>query len=228
MQRLSSSTVGMFFIALFWMGTASAQSFSRSVKPYEINYKMAFQPEIELEGIKGSPFLFEQSKTADIALSGGKMHTNIPFNILPEKDEVLILPGDIELDPLVIRNWEWIKTTDENPRLFRWENLEGKRRIVEVLYEKEGEKYVALHRKPLIPAPAFKDSYSGPLFDNFAQDTRYFVLNGLKSREIRTNSTGLKELAKEKNNALRDFIRTEKLKPEQSDHMKRILVFLMD
>lgn len=199
-----------------------------SVKQQEVDYGRAFRFNVKSDGVKGTPFLYDEPIAANISLKGGKFYENIPFNFLPEKDEIYIQTGGPESDPLVLKNWEWLQTLEEAPKLFRLEYLDGKERIVEILFEKGKEKFVALHFKYLVKPDNLKDGYSGPQYDTFRPDVRFFKVNGLSSVEFKGNNSGLKELAKDQYNALREYVKEEKLKPERSEDMKKVLSFLFD
>ncbi len=204
------------------------QSVTTMNRNNDVDYNRAFRFNVKSDGVKGTPFLYEEPIRANISLAGGKVYEDIPFNIFPEKEEIYIQTGGEDSDPLLLKNWEWLQTLEENSKLFRLEYVDGKQRIVEILYEKDREKFVALHTKYLVKPSNLKDGYTGPQYDTYKPDVKFYKLNGLKTTEVKTNNSGLKELAGGKYGDLRALIKSEKLKPEQSQDMKRILEFLMD
>ncbi|MFD2200673.1 hypothetical protein [Shivajiella indica] len=208
-------------------GSLYGQSIT-TVKANDIDYGRAFRFNVKSDGVRGTPFLYDEPKSAKISLDGGKVYEDIPFNILPEKEEIYIQTGGEESDPLVLKNWIWLETLEDSPKLFRMEYLEGKQRIVEILYEKGSEKYVALHTKYLVKPTNLKDGYTGPQYDTYKPDVRFYKINGLQSQEFKGNTSGLKELSSDRYNELRDYIKNEKLKTETADDMKKVLVFLFD
>jgi hypothetical protein len=209
------------------IGYVKAQSVT-SLQQQEVDYGRAFRFNVKSDGIKGTPFLYDEPIAANISLKGGKVYENIPFNFLPEKDEIYIQTGGPESDPLVLKNWEWLQTLEQHPKLFKLEYLDGKERIVEILFEKDREKYVAIHLKYLVKPTNLKDGYTGPQYDTYRPDVRFYKINGLSSAEFKGNTSGLKELAKDQYNALREYVKVEKLKPERSEDMKKVLSFLFD
>ena len=221
--------VGAVLLLLGMLGSESlfGQSIS-TVRSNDVDYGRAFRFNVKSDGVKGTPFLYDEPKSAKIALDGGKVYDNIPFNILPEKEEVFIQTGGEESDPLVLKNWNWLETLEDSPKLFRLEYIEGKQRIVEILYEKDSEKFVALHTKYLVKPSNLKDGYTGPQYDTYKPDVNFYKINGLQSIEFKGNTSGLKDLANNRHNELRDYIKSEKLKPENPDDMKKVLAFLFD
>jgi hypothetical protein len=219
--------VVIFFIGLMLSESLIAQSIS-TVRSNDLDYGRAFRFNVKSDGVKGTPFLYDEPKSAKISLDGGKVYDNIPFNILPEKEEIYIQTGGKESDPLVLKNWIWLETLEEAPKLFRTEYIEGKQRIVEILFEKDQDKYVAVHSKYLVKPSNLKDGYTGPQYDTYKPETKFFKINGLQSVEFKGNASGLKDLSDNRYNELRDFIKSGKLKPENSEDMKKVLVFLFD
>ena len=177
--------------------------------------------------MKGTPFLFEEPPLGNIALSNGKIYEEIPFNILLETSKVYIQTGGDDSQPLELRNWDWIKVGEEE-RLFRMEYVSGKPRIAEILYENDKEKYIALHTKNLIKSTGTRDGYSGPQYDTYRAGINFLHIIGMQSNEIKTNSTGLKELAGDRYNDLKDFMKSKKIKSENPADMRKILIFLFD
>jgi hypothetical protein len=199
-----------------------------TVRSNDVDLGRAFRFNVKSDGVKGTPFLYDEPKSAKISLDGGKVYEDIPFNIFPEKEEIYIQTGGEESDPLVLKNWNWLETIEDSPKLFRLEYIDGKQRIVEILFEKERDKYVALHTKYLVKPSNLKDGYTGPQFDTYKPDVKFYKINGLQSNEFKGNTSGLKDLANNRYNELRDYIKTEKLKPENAEDMKKVLVFLFD
>jgi hypothetical protein len=215
--------LGMFLLQGLWTTVALAQS--DLTRPNQPDPHM-FRLNSKSDGIKGTPYLFENFQPAKISLVGGKVYDEIPFNILLEKGEVYIQSLDGEGNGIVLKNWEWIETTEEDPRLFRIEYVEGRPNFVEIIFENEKQKLIARHSKPLIRPSGQRDGYSGPQYDEFRHDIHYFWLNGLQSEEIKMNTQGLKTLAGDRLTDVRQFIKTNKLKPEQPQDLKKIMKYL--
>lgn len=220
--------LGVLIMIFITMGPVWAQSVTSMNRNNDLDYGRAFRFNAKSDGVKGTPFLYEEPMSAKIALANGKIYEDIPFNIYPENEEVFIQTGGEDSEPLILKNWDWLQTLEEHPKLFRLEYLEGKQRIVEILYEKDRDKFVALHSKYLVKPTTLKDGYTGPQYDVYKNNVRFYKINGLKSTEIKPNNAGMKELAQAQYSQLRNFIKEEKLKPEQTQDMKRILQFLMD
>lgn len=194
-----------------------------SLRQNDVDYGRAFRFNAKSDGVKGTPFLYDEPKSAKVSLKGGKIYEDIPFNILPEKEEVYIQTGGTESEPLVLKNWEWLQTLEEEPKIFRLEYIEGKQRIVEILYENDREKFVALHSKYLVEPTVLKDGYTGPQYDTYKQNTRYYKISGLSSKEFKTNNSGIKELAGPKFNEVMAFIKSNNIKTDRPSGLKQVL-----
>ncbi|SMD45595.1 hypothetical protein SAMN00777080_4252 [Aquiflexum balticum DSM 16537] len=200
----------------------------QTVKSPENIHSGIFRLNPKSDGLKGTPFLFEEPPLGNISLSNGKHYEEIPFNILLETSKVYIQTGGDDSQPLELRNWDWIKVGMEEERLFRMEYISGKPQIAEILYEKEKEKYIAIHTKTLVQATGSRDGYSGPQYDTYKAGIDFLLINGMQSSEIKTNSAGLKDLAGDKYDDLKVFIKSKKIKPENPTDMRKILIFLFD
>lgn len=194
-----------------------------SFKQNDIENGRAFRFNAKSDGVKGTPFLYDEPKSAKVSLKGGKVYENIPFNILPEKEEIYIQAGGSESEPLLLKNWEWLQTLDEEPKIFRLEYLEGKQRIVEILYENDKAKFVALHSKYLVEPTVLKDGYTGPQYDTYKQSTRYYKITGNSSKEFKANNAGIKELAGPKYREVMAFIKSNNIKADRPSGLKQVL-----
>lgn len=220
------------FLIIFGFGfcishTAKSQAV-QSIKSPEQQYLGTFRINPKSDGLKGTPFLFDVPPLGKIGLSGGKDYNDIPFNILLDKNEVYIQTGGDESEPLLLRNWEWIEIPGEEIRVFKTEYLQGKPQVVEILYEKDGKKYLASHKKTLVRPSSQRDGYSGPQYDTFRHDIKYFEIKGMQTTEIKTNSAGIKEWAGKRNDDLKEFIKENKLNPDDPLDMKKIIIFLVN
>jgi hypothetical protein len=218
----------LFFLA--WVTpllTAYCQAI-QTIRASENQYSGTFRLNPKSDGVKGTPFLFEIPPMGNISLTNGKVYDQVPFNILLETNMIYIQTGGDDSEPLPLRNWEWVKTGEEGQRLFRMEFVMGKSQIVEVLYEKDQEKYIALHAKNLVKPSGVRDGYTGPQYDTFKHDIKFMIVKGMQSTEIKTSAAGIKELAGDKYNDLKEFMKSEKLKPETPTDLRKILIFLLD
>lgn len=213
----------LVFIAICFEGTAQSIT---TIRQNDFDYGRAFRFNKKSDGVKGTPFLFEEPPMAKVALSSGKVYDEIPVNILPEKEAVYIQIGDESTDPLVLRNWDYLTILDENPRMYRLEYINGKQRIVEILLENEKDKFVALHTKNLIKPNTVKDGYTGPQFDVYRPSTKFYKIRGMSSEEFKGSSSGIKELSGKQYSEVKNFIKKEKLKPERAVDMRRVLEFI--
>ncbi len=178
------------------------------------------------DGIKGSPYLFETPQLGMISLGDGKIYEDIPFNILLENNEVFIHMSGENNPPLAVKKWEWIKTSEENPRVFRKEVFEARPRIFEIIFENDTEKIVALHSKRLIKPTGQKDGYSGPQYETYVHNINFYRLKGLQAEEIKTNNSGLKEISGDQYTSLKKFMKEEKLNSDQPQDLKLVFEFL--
>jgi hypothetical protein len=226
-MKKSLKTVLLISIGMIMAFSAKSQAI-QTIKSPENNYLGTFRLNPKSDGLKGTPFLFEEPPLGNISLSNGKLYEDIPFNILLEASKVYIQTGGEDTQPLELKNWDWIKVGEEEERLFRMEYISGKPQIVEILYENENEKYIALHSKNLVKATGTRDGYSGPQYDTYKAGIDFLHIIGMQSTEIKTNSSGLKELAGDKYDNLKDFMKSKKIKPENPVDMRKILIFLFD
>ncbi|WP_228779880.1 hypothetical protein [Aquiflexum lacus] len=220
------------YILIFLIGGMQAFSaFSQAIQTIrspENQYSGTFRLNPKSDGVKGTPYLFEIPPMGNISLNNGNVHDQVPFNILLETNTVYIQTGGEDSEPLALKNWQWIKTMGEDERLFKMEFVSGKSQLVEILFENENGKYVALHSKTLVQPSGVRDGYTGPQYDTYKHDIKYLFIKGMQSSELKTNSSGMKDLAGEKYNELKNFIKTEKLKPENPTDLRKILIFLLD
>lgn len=226
-MKKSFKTILLISIGMMMAFSAKSQAI-QTIKSTENRYLGTFRLNPKSDGLKGTPFLFEEPPLGNISLSNGKIYEEIPFNILLESSKVYIQTGGEDSPPLELKNWVCIKIGKEEERLFRMEYISGKPQIVEILYENEKEKYIALHSKNLVKATGNRDGYSGPQYDTYKAGIDFLLLIGMQSTEIKTNSSGLKDLAGDKYDALKDFMKSKKIKPENPVDMRKILIFLFD
>jgi len=226
-MKKSFKTVLLISIGMMMAFSAKSQVV-QTIKSSESEFMGTFRLNPKSDGLKGTPFLFEEPPLGNISLSNGKIYEEIPFNILLETSKVYIQTGGEDSQPLELKNWNWIKVGEEEERLFRMEYVSGKPQIVEILYENENEKYIALHTKSLIEATGKRDGYSGPQYDTYRAGIDFLHVIGMQSSEIKINSTGLKDLAGDKYDDLKDFMKSKKIKPENPTDMRKILIFLFD
>ncbi len=178
------------------------------------------------DGLKGTPYMFEVPQKGKISVAGGKIYEDIPFNILLEKNEVFIHMSGAENPPLAVKNWEWITTSEGNPRTFRKEIIEAQPKIVEILYESQSEKIVAVHRKVLVKPQRQKDGYSGSQYDTYQPTTKFLRLKGLQVEEVKFNTAGLKEISGDNFNNLKQYMKDENLDSKKPQDLRLILEFI--
>lgn len=206
----------------------SVESFSQVIQTgndVQVNFR-SFRINPKTDGIKGTPFLYDTPPLATITLKDGNTYENLPFNILLEKDQVYIQTDGDESDPFLVKNWTSITATGDEDRVFRQEVIQGQPKVVEILFENENGKYVAVHSKNLIQPTGSRDSYSGPQYETYRHNIKYFFLKGLKSTEIKAGTAGLKELAGDRYGDVRNFMKAEKLKFDNPYDIRKIIEFL--
>jgi hypothetical protein len=216
----------LFLFLFSFYHLAESQTVPSLNKQYQ-DYLGTFRINPKSDGLKGTPFLFDVPPLGKINLEDGKEYAEIPFNILLEKNEVYIQTGGEDSAPLLLRKWELIEIPGNEPRIFKIDYLQGKPQIIEFLYENDNEKYIATHAKTLIRPSGQRDGYSGPQYDTFRHDIKYFKIKGMQAVEIKTNSAGLKEWAGERNEELKKFIKENKLDLNDPSAMKKAISFLI-
>lgn len=200
----------------------------QTIKSPENRHMGTFRLNPKSDGVKGTPFLFDIPPMGNISLSNGNVHDQVPFNILLETNTVYIQTGGEDSEPLPLKNWNWIKTGGEDERLFRMEFVSGKSQLVEILFENNQGKYVAVHSKTLVKPSGVRDGYTGPQYDTFKHDIKYLIIEGMQSTELKTNISAMKDLAGDRFNDLKDFMKKNKLKPENPIDLRKILIFLLN
>lgn len=203
-------------------------SLAQDVQNQDKNYPLpgSFRLNAKSDGLKGTPFLFDGSQLGKISLPGGKVYDEIPFNILLEKNEVYIQMGGIENPPMVVKKWETIETLEENSRTFKTETIAGQPKVVELIYEKDKIKIIAIHIKTLVKNEVVRDGYSGPQFDTYRHNVQFYSMEGVRSEELKLNTAGLKSLAGDRFEDLKEYMKKEKLKAEETQDLRRIFIFL--
>lgn len=222
-MRIKNYLLGLCFL----LGSIASLS-AQSVREYEYDATRSFKINPKSNGVIGTPFLYENAQLGQIVLQGGKVYDSIPFNIYWAKNLVYIQTKGEDSEPFVVRNWEKIVTREPLPRTFVSMVWDSKPRVVESVYEGAGKQVIGVHEKTLLPPTGQRDGYSGPQYDQFRLDVRYYLLEGSNKKEIKLSGNGIKDLAGDKYEILREFVRKEKLKPEDPVAMKRILRFLWD
>lgn len=186
----------------------------------------SFRLNAKSDGLKGTPFLFDENQLGNISLPGGKLYVEIPFNIQLEKNEVYIQLGVDDNPPMLIKKWDWIETVEENLRTFKMETIAGVPKIVELIYEKEKVKIVAVHIKSLLKNEVVRDGYSGPQYDIYRHSIAFYKLTNIQSEELKLNNAGLKSIAGDRIEELKGYIKKKKLKPEIPHDLREIFLFL--
>lgn len=228
MKRIMKKGIVLLCMSWLMLDVVNAQSVTTIQRQDDIDYNRAFRFNVKSDGLKGTPFLYDEPMAGKIALNGGKVYEDIPFNILPEKEEIYIQTGGADSDPLVLKNWEWLRTLEEDPKLFRIEYLNGKPRIVEILYETDNEKFVAVHSKYIVKPTTLKDGYTGPQYDTYKTNTRFYRIKGMSSEEFKGNTSSIKALSGSKYSEVKSFIKDNKIKTDYSEGMKQVLEFIYD
>lgn len=209
------------FGSFYW---SMAQDLQNQNKIYSL--PGSFRLNAKSDGVKGTPFLFEVTRLGKISLPGGKVYEEIPFNILLEKNEVYIQMGGEDNPPMVVKKWDWIETLEDNPRTFKTETVGGQARVVELIYEKDKVKIIAIHSKTLVKNEIVRDGYSGPQYDTYRHNVQFYKMEAVRSEELKLNNAGLKSIAGNRFEELKEFIKLEKLKPEEPQDLRRIFIFL--
>lgn len=211
----------LLFGNVFW-------SLAQDLQNQDKNYPLpgSFRLNAKSDGLKGTPYLFDDSQLGKISLPGGKVYDEIPFNILLEKNEVYIQMGGGENPPMVVKKWDWIETLEDNPRTFKTETIAGQPKVVELIYEKDKVKIIAIHSKTLVKNEVTRDGYSGPQYDTYRHNVQFYKMESVRSEELKLNNAGLKSIAGNRFEELKEYIKKEKLKPEEPQDLRRILIFL--
>lgn len=210
---------------LFGLSVESISQVIQTAKDVNANFR-SFRINPKTDGIKGTPFLYDEPPLATITLQDGKAYENLPFNILLEEDQVYIQTGGDGSDPFLVKNWTSITATGDEDRVFRQEVIQGRPKVVEILFENENGKYVAVHEKKLVQPSGTKDSYSGPKYETYRHNIKYFFLEGMNSVEIKVGTAGLKDLAGDRYGEVRNFMKAEKLKFDNPYDIRKIIDFL--
>ncbi|WP_373524314.1 hypothetical protein [Aquiflexum sp.] len=217
----------LILMGMMWTYSAFSQAI-QTIRSPENQQTGTFRINPKSDGVKGTPFLFEIPPMGNISLSNGNVHKQVPFNIFLETNTVYIQTGGEDSEPLPLKNWNWIKTGEEDERLFRMEFVSGKSQLVEILFENDQGKYIAVHSKTLVNPSRVRDGYTGPQYDTFRHDIKFLFIEGMQSTEFKANTSALRDLAGDRYNDLKDFMKKNKLKPENPIDLRKILIFLLN
>lgn len=173
------------------------------------------------DGVKGTPFIFEDLIKGKLLLKNGKVYEDIAFNIHPEKSEIfveiskkMIVPETSSVDRVIAKDGE---------RIFAPVKLAKKLEIGEILYEGEdNERFMVLHGKRLQKADIGGGYNSGPQFDEFLSTKKFVWVKGTESLEISSNNKGLKILNEKKLKELKSFVKTNNLDLYEPEDMAKV------
>lgn len=162
------------------------------------------------EGVKGTPFLFEDMVKAHIFLKNGKDHENIMINFYPEKAEVFVqLPNKNVVSP-ELNTIEKIVLNINND-VYKPRNINGRDEIVQVLAE-NGEEEFIVHRYKKFQKATVGGAYNTTSnFDEYKDVIYYYVYRNGALEEIKQNNSGLKSLAGDNWKEARAFVKDKNL-----------------
>jgi hypothetical protein len=176
--------------------------------------------------IRGTPFVFDKLVKADVLMDQGKVYQGVLINIYPQKAQVFI--GDDADNPMkgktVVLDTYKIQQVilEGSERVFKPVKVEGRKQIVEILYEDEGEIFLALHEKRFQKRQEER-SYSNTKdqMDSYRPVIRYFWLKDKQEKEIKKGKTGLKTLSNDWK-SLNKIAKAEKLDFNKPADMKKV------
>jgi hypothetical protein len=181
------------------------------------------------EGLKGSPFIFDDMVKADLLLNNGKLHNQILINIHPENSEVYV---QLKPNHIVVPDITSIEEVrlNEDSRVFKPVRLEKNIIIGEVLFENEEDLFIAQHIKKFEKAQVGGAYNTGSKYDEYIPFLKYFRISKSNGEvlEIKKNNSGLKKIAGSEWKKAKSFLDNNDLDFSNTEDAKKLFAFVVE
>jgi len=185
------------------------------------------------EGIKGTPYLFNEWKQGNIYLNDNTYinGVNIKYNIYT--DDVLYLhskSGDsLIIDRSLINSFEISDDNSNNLVLFEEislrPNKNDKSTFVKVIYD-DKTKFIIKYTKTFIKAD-YKGAYSaGRKYDEYIDDYQYYIIkNSDNPVKIKLNKKSVVKALSDKENKIKSYLNEHSLNLNNEDDIAELLQY---
>jgi len=185
------------------------------------------------EGIKGTPYLFNEWKQGNIYLNDNTFinDVNIKYNVYT--DDVLYLnskSGDsLIIDRSLINSFEITDDYSSNLVLFKEISLRpdknDKSTFVKVLYD-DKSKFIIKYTKTFIKAD-YKGPYSaGRKYDEYVDDYQYYIIkNSDNLAKIKLNKKSVVKVLSDRDNKIQSYINEHRLTLNNEDSIVELLEY---
>lgn len=177
------------------------------------------------DGVKGTPFLFEDLKKAKIVMITGKIHDNVLANILPGQSQLYVQISPKNIVVPEISYIESILFVDDSS-LFKPLELNNRLMYIQSILETNKKEYFASIEKKLVKANVGGAYNSGPKYDEYKEVISYYLLENSELTEIKKNNSGIKLLAGDKWKEARDFVKEEAIDFNKTSDMIKLLLYI--
>jgi hypothetical protein len=185
------------------------------------------------EGIKGTPYLFNEWKQGNIYLNDNTYinDVNIKYNIYT--DDILYLnskSGDsLIIDRSLINSFEIAGDNSNNLLLFKEINLKpgksDKSTFVKVIHDGKS-KFIVKYSKTFIKAD-YKGAYSaGRKYDEYTDDFQYYIIkNESNPDKIKLNKRSVTKVLSDKDDKIKFYLDEHKLALDNEDDVAKLLQY---
>jgi hypothetical protein len=185
------------------------------------------------EGIKGTPYLFNEWKKGNIYLIDNTYINDVSIKYNIYTDDILYLnskSGDsLIIDRSLINSFEITGDNSNNLLLFKEISLrpykKDKSTFVKVLYDGKS-KFIVKYAKTFIKAD-YKGAYSaGRKYDEYIDDQQYYIMKDDNTpAKIKLNKKSVTKVLSDKDDKIKSYLNEHKLALDNEDDVERLLQY---
>jgi hypothetical protein len=185
------------------------------------------------EGIKGTPYLFNEWKKGNIYLIDNTYINDVSIKYNIYTDDILYLnskSGDsLIIDRSLINSFEITGDNSNNLLLFKEISLrpykKDKSTFVKVLYDGKS-KFIVKYTKTFIKAD-YKGAYSaGRKYDEYIDDQQYYIMKDDNTpAKIKLNKKSVTKVLSDKDDKIKSYLNEHKLALDNEDDVERLLQY---
>jgi hypothetical protein len=185
------------------------------------------------EGIKGTPYLFNEWKKGNIYLMDNTYINDVSIKYNIYTDDILYLnskSGDsLIIDRSLINSFEITGDNSNNLLLFKEISLrpykKDKSTFVKVLYDGKS-KFIVKYTKTFIKAD-YKGAYSaGRKYDEYIDDQQYYIMKDDNTpAKIKLNKKSVTKVLSDKDDKIKSYLNEHKLALDNEDDVERLLQY---
>lgn len=185
------------------------------------------------EGVKGTPYLFNEWKSGNIYLKDNKLIKNVKIKYNIYTDDLLYLnstSGDsLIINRSMINKFEISDDQPDDLVLMEDINLKpdksDKGTFVRVLYNGRS-KFILKYNKMFIPAN-YKGAYAtGNKYDEYTEKQQYYLITGTDNiTKTRLNKKFIIKVLSDREDKIKGFIREKNLTMDNEDDIVSVLIY---